>query len=97
MILPFTPREIDYIIAWKAGEVWPDEQRVLDKLRRAREAGVELELSPVQARIVLKWAEEQTSGHYGGGQVRNPEEGRLSANWTRRWAKASRNGRRVVA
>jgi hypothetical protein len=74
MILPFTPREIDYIIAWKAGEVWPDEQRVLDKLRRAREAGVELELSPVQARIVVKWAEEQTSGHYGGGQVRNPEE-----------------------
>ena len=74
MILPFTPREVEYIIAWKAGEVWPDEQRVLDKLRRALALDQSPQLSPLQARIILKWAEEQTSGHYGGGQVRNPED-----------------------
>jgi len=74
MILPFTPREIEYIIAWKPEAVWLDEKSVLDKLRQALAAGEGPSLSPFQVRIVLQWAEEQTSGHYGGGQVRNPEE-----------------------
>lgn len=74
MILPFTPREIEYIIAWKPEAFWPDEQRVVGKLRQALAAGSLPQLSPLQARIILKWVEEQTGGHYGGGQVRNPEE-----------------------
>ena len=32
------------------------------------------ELSALQVRIILKWLEEETGGHYGGGQVRNQEE-----------------------
>ena len=83
MILPFTPREIEYIIAWKPEAVWPDENRVLDRLRQALAAGEGPSLSPFQVRIVLKWTEEQTGGHYGGGQVRNLEEhsiiGKLNA------------------
>ena len=74
MVLPFNPREIEYIIAWKPEAVWPDEKRVLEKLRQALAAGEGPSMSPLQVRIVLQWAEEQTSGHYGGGQTRNPEE-----------------------
>ena len=74
MILPFTPREIEYIIAWKPDPFWPDEQRVLGKLRKALAAAKAPELSALQVRIILKWVEEETGGHYGGGQVRNPEE-----------------------
>ena len=74
MILPLTRREIEYIIAWKTEAVWPDEKRVINKLRQALAVGEAPSLSSLQVRIVLNWAEEQTSGHYGGGQVRNPEE-----------------------
>ena len=74
MILPLTRREIEYIIAWKTEAVWPDEKRVVDKLRQALAVGEAPSLSSLQVRIILNWAEEQTGGHYGGGQVRNPEE-----------------------
>jgi len=56
---------------------------VLGKLHRALLAADTPQLSPLQVRIILKWVEEETGGHYGGGQVRNPEErailGKLSA------------------
>lgn len=74
MILPFTPREIEYIIAWKTEAFWPDEKRVIDKLRQALDMGGTPSLSSRQVQIILNWAEKQTGGHYGGGQVRNPEE-----------------------
>jgi hypothetical protein len=74
MILPLTPRETKYVIAWKPQAFWPDEERVLNKLRQALAAGRELQLSRVQVQIILGWAEEQLGGHYGGGQVRNLEE-----------------------
>ena len=74
MDLPLTPREIEYIIAWRPQPFWPDEQRVLGKLHRALSAADTPKLSPFQVRIILCWVEEETGGHYGGGQVRNPEE-----------------------
>ena len=74
MILSLTPRQIEYIIAWKPDPFWPDEQRVLAKMRAALTAGKAPELSALQVRIILKWLEEGTGGHYGGGQVRNQEE-----------------------
>ena len=95
MILSLTPRQIEYIIAWKPDPFWPDEQRVLAKLRAALTAGEAPELSALQVRIILKWLEEGTGGHYGGGQVRNQEEraimGKLDAAlgrspWLRRCA-----------
>ncbi len=67
-------REIEYILSWKQENPWPDEQRVLKKLRTALIDDIPLQLSVVQAKIVRAWVEEKTSGHYGGGQIINVEE-----------------------
>ena len=74
MNVPFSTREIKYILGWKDGTAWPDEQRVRNKLRTALTDNTPLQLSVVQAGIVRAWVEEKTSGHYGGGQVFNLEE-----------------------
>jgi hypothetical protein len=74
MNVPFSTRQVEYILAWKDGTAWPDEQRVLNKLRRSITDNTPLQLSVVQAGIVRTWVEEKTSGHYGGGQVFNLEE-----------------------
>ena len=74
MNVPFSTREVEYILGWKDGTAWPDEQRVVNKLRRSLTDKTPLELSVVQAGIVRNWVEEKTSGHYGGGQVFNLEE-----------------------
>ena len=74
MKVPLSPREIEYVLAWKDGAEWPDEQRVLTKLRTAITDDTAPRLSIVQAGIVRAWVEEKTSGHYGGGQVFNVEE-----------------------
>ena len=72
--IPFSHRVLEYVLAWKDGAEWPDERRVLTKLRTALTDGTIPQLSIVQAGIVRAWAEEKTSGHYGGGQVFNIEE-----------------------
>jgi len=74
MIVPLTPREIEFIIGWKARAFWPDEERVLNKLRRALESSDPPRLSRLQVQIICGWAEEQLGGHYGGGEMKNPEE-----------------------
>ena len=74
MDVPLTAREIELIETWKEGAFWPDEERVLGKLRRAKQAGEAPGLSRLQVQMVCGWVEEQTSGHYGGGQILNPEE-----------------------
>jgi len=74
MVLPLTRREIEFIIGWKQKAFWPDEERVLKKLRRALGSEDVLQMSRLQVQIVFGWGEDQVSGHYGGGQVGNPEE-----------------------
>ena len=74
MDVPLTAREIELIESWKEGSFWPDEERVLGKLRRAKLAGEAPGLSRLQVQMVYGWVEEQIDGHYGGGQVLNPEE-----------------------
>ena len=69
-----TRREIEIILGWKERVDWPDERRVVNKLERALNGNEELRLSAVQIRIIQAWAEEQVSGHYGGGAIMNPEE-----------------------
>ena len=73
MNVPFSRRETQLILEWKDGTEWPDEQRVLNKLRTTLTDNTSLQMSVVQARIVRAWVEEKTSGHYGGGQVFNLE------------------------
>ncbi len=74
MDVPLTAREIRLIETWKEGALWPDEERVLGKLRRAAQAGEAPGLSRLQVQMIYGWVEEQVGGHYGGGQVLNPEE-----------------------
>ena len=74
MEVPLSPREIEYILAWKDGAEWPDERRVLTKLRTALTDDTIPQLSIVQAGIVRAWAEEKTNGYYGRGQVFNVDE-----------------------
>ncbi len=73
MNLPLTHREIELVIRWRERAFWPDEERVLAKLRGALESGAPLRLSRLQAQIVQGWVEEQVGGHYGG-RAANPEE-----------------------
>ena len=75
MNVALTSREIELILAWKGKPFWPDEERVLGKLRRALESeGGELGLSRLQIGIINGWIEEQVASHRGGGDVMNPEE-----------------------
>ena len=73
MIVPLSSREIKAIISWKREEPWPDEERVLGKLRRALDADASPDLSRMQVRILLGWAEERVGGHFGGRSL-NLEE-----------------------
>ena len=50
--LPLTPREIECIISWKEDVFWPDEVRLISKLRRALESAEPLTVSRVQLRII---------------------------------------------
>ena len=73
--LTFTARELRLILGWReAGAFFPDEDRVLRKLRRALADGTVPSLSRLQIQIVHGWAEEALSGPYGGGEVTNPDE-----------------------
>lgn len=74
MLLPLTPREIRCILTWKGRAFWPDEERVLGKLRRALEQGTGPTLSRWQVRLVCDWTEEWLRGPMGGGQSLNAEE-----------------------
>lgn len=75
--LPLTERELRLVIGWKAEAFFPDEERVLRKLRQALDSGRPPDLSRLQLQIVHGWAEEQVGGHYGGGAVANPDEARV--------------------
>ena len=72
--IPFKSREFKIIIGWKEEVFWPDEARVLKKLRRALPQSGDIRLSRMQIQIVHGWAEERLGGHYGGGEVANAEE-----------------------
>jgi hypothetical protein len=74
MIVLLTHREIELVLRWKEKAFWPDEERVLGKLRRTLQSPEPLKLSRVQIQIIQNWVEEQVEGHYGGGAVLNPEE-----------------------
>lgn len=75
MILGLTDREIRVVLEWRSkGAFFPDEERVLRKLRHAAETGSPLELSRLQVQVVHGWAEERLGGHYGGGEIANPDE-----------------------
>ena len=73
MIVPFTKREIAYIISWKEEIFWPDEMRLVAKLKRALESEQPLDLSRMQLKILWGWAEDQMAGSLGR-EVRNTEE-----------------------
>ena len=74
MIVPLTHREIELVLGWKELAFWPDEERVMRKLRRALENPEPVEFSRFQIKVIQTWLEEQVEGHYGGGAVLNPEE-----------------------
>lgn len=76
MIVPLTEREVRLVIDWRqaAGGLFPDEDRVLRKLRGALDAAVAPDLSRLQVQIVLGWIEGQVEGRRGGGAVVTPEE-----------------------
>ena len=74
MDISLSAREVEIILTWKHKPFWPDEDRVLTKLRKATDGGESLDLSRMQLQILYGWAEEQLGGHYGGGKVANPEE-----------------------
>lgn len=73
MIVPLTPREMELLIAWRQQPLWPDEERILSKLRQALREGISPRLSRLQIEIVHGWVEEQIGGHYGR-RVLNPDE-----------------------
>ncbi|HJP34170.1 MAG: hypothetical protein QF689_18315 [Candidatus Latescibacteria bacterium] len=75
MHLNLTERELRMVLDWRRrGAFFPDEDRVLRKLRHALDAGEPLDLSRLQVQIIHGWAEEQLGGPYGGGEMTNPEE-----------------------
>ena len=74
MIISLTHREIELVLGWKEVAFWPDEERVMRKLRRALEIPGPVEFSRFQIQVIQTWVEEQEEGHYGGGAVLNPEE-----------------------
>ena len=74
MIVSLTHREIKLVLGWKEVAFWPDEERVMRKLRRALENPEPVEFSRFQIKVIQTWLEEQVEGHYGGGAVLNPEE-----------------------
>ena len=73
MIVPLTPREMKLVAAWRQEAFWPDEERILSKLRHALREGVSPRLSRLQIEIVHGWVEEEIGGHYGR-RVLNPDE-----------------------
>jgi hypothetical protein len=63
------------VLGWRRkGAFFPDEDRVLRKLRHALDEKVPLQLSRLQIQIVHGWAEEELGGPYGIGEVANPDE-----------------------
>jgi len=63
--VPLTNREIEYIISWKSETFWPDEIRLVAKLKRSLSSDEPLQLSRLQMQLVYGWAEEQMAGPYG--------------------------------
>lgn len=75
VVLPLSDRELRLVLGWRSqGAFFPDEERVLRKLRRALEEGTSLEVSRMQLQILHGWAEEMLGGPYGGGEVVNRDE-----------------------
>jgi hypothetical protein len=73
--LELTERELRMVLTWRQeGAFFPDEDRVLRKLRQALVESAPLQISRLQVQIVHGWAEEELGGSYGGGEVTNPEE-----------------------
>ena len=73
MIVLLNHREIELITRWRERAFWPDEERVLAKLRKSLESAEPLSLSRLQIQMIQGWVEEQVGGHYGG-RAANPEE-----------------------
>jgi len=73
IVVPLTARQIELVMSWRREPFWPDDERVLRKLRAALDRGESPQLSRLQTGIVRGWAEEQVGGHYGG-RAANPDE-----------------------
>jgi hypothetical protein len=73
MIVPLTRREIEYLLADRGRAFWPDEERVLRKLRASLEAGEPPALSRLQVQMVRDWVDERSSSGFGA-RARTPEE-----------------------
>lgn len=73
MIVPLTRREIEYLLAGRGRTFWPDEERVLRKLRASLEAGEPPALSRLQVQMVRDWVDEQSSSGFGA-RTRTIEE-----------------------
>ena len=71
--VPLTARQIQLVMSWRQKPFWPDDERVLRKLRSALDRGESPLLSRLQIGIIRGWGEEQVGGHYGG-RVANPDE-----------------------
>jgi hypothetical protein len=70
-----TDRQIRLLITWSASrELFPDEERLRRKLKLALEENRTPTLSRIQIKILYAWAEQWFGGHYGGGEVVNPDE-----------------------
>ena len=74
MIVLLNHREIELITRWRERAFWPDEERVLAKLRKSLESAEPLNLSRLQIRIIQGWVEEQVGGHYGGRSANQEEQ-----------------------
>ena len=76
MNVALSRREIEFILEWKGRAFFPDDKRILAKLRRAleQEPFSGAALSRLQIQIVHGWLEEQSASHRGGASVRILEE-----------------------
>jgi len=77
-VVPLTSREIELIASWREPPLWPDEERIVDKLRRAQQEGIAPRLSRLQIEVICGWVEEQIGGHYGRRSL-NPDERAITA------------------
>ncbi len=73
MLVPLTRREIALAISWRPEPFWPDEERLLRRLRQALGGAGGVSLTRLQAQILAGWAEQLVSGHYGRAAAA-PEE-----------------------
>ena len=74
-LVPLNGIEMSTLIRWRSEILnWPDDIRILNKIKEAHANDSDLYLTPFQIGLVRGWCEQELSGHYGGGVVVNMEE-----------------------